>query len=76
MFTTLDRDGDDWASGNCAEYLHGAWWYLNCQKSNLNGRYHSSGYYSQTNKDGVVWHDWTGFDYSLPFTEMKIRPKA
>ncbi|KAH8293181.1 hypothetical protein KR044_010118 [Drosophila immigrans] len=29
-FTTFDRDNDLWATGNCAEYNRGAWWYNNC----------------------------------------------
>ncbi len=57
---------------NCAHDREGAWWYVDCAYSNLNGQYlrgvHSSGPY-----DGVQWHHWKGTYYSLKFSEMKVR---
>lgn len=70
-FTTKDMDNDH-SENNCASFYHGAWWYRNCHTSNLNGQYlrgHHASY-----ADGIEWSSWTGWQYSLKFTEMKIRP--
>ncbi|KAJ8031163.1 Fibrinogen C domain-containing protein 1 [Holothuria leucospilota] len=68
-FTTRDRDNDLY-SYNCAVYFSGAWWYNNCYSSNLNG------VYSDTTDDGVALYNWdtTTYQYSLKYTQMKIRP--
>ncbi|KAG1926037.1 tenascin-like [Pimephales promelas] len=41
----------------------------NCHKANLNRLYNTS-----TNHQGVIWMQWKGKDFSIPFTEMKFRP--
>ncbi|WAQ95208.1 TL5A-like protein [Mya arenaria] len=66
-FSTYDRDNDAY-SGNCAEKLHGAWWYDSCHVSNLNGDYGNTAY-----AQGLTWWPWTGFYASLSITEMKVR---
>ena len=49
---------------------HGGWWYRCCHYSNLNGVYNDTTY-----ARGVNWATWTGYLYSLKFTEMKIKLK-
>ncbi|XP_061603499.1 fibrinogen C domain-containing protein 1 isoform X2 [Phyllopteryx taeniolatus] len=70
-FTTKDRDNDH-SENNCASFYHGAWWYRNCHTSNLNGQYLRGQHTSYA--DGIEWSAWTGWQYSLKFSEMKIRP--
>ena len=67
-FSTRDQDNDV-HSRSCAVLYKGAWWYHGCYDSNLNGRYLRG-----EHGDGVVWEDWKNNDYSMRFTEMKIRP--
>lgn len=40
-FSTEDRDNDI-AVTNCAMSYKGAWWYKNCHRTNLNGKYGES----------------------------------
>eukprot|EP00070_Physeter_catodon_P020798 XP_023981863.1 fibrinogen C domain-containing protein 1-like [Physeter catodon] len=70
-FTTKDRDSDH-SENNCAAFYRGAWWYRNCHTSNLNGQYLRGAHASYA--DGVEWSSWTGWQYSLKVSEMKIRP--
>ena len=62
-FTTRDQDNDRWPTGNCAAPTGGGWWYNRCTYIYPNRVY---------NKITILlnsqWH-------SLPFIEMKIRPK-
>lgn len=50
-FSTQDRDNDV-AVTNCAMAYKGAWWYKNCHRTNLNGKYGESRH-SQVGKH--VW---------------------
>ncbi|XP_058865115.1 tenascin isoform X1 [Acipenser ruthenus] len=67
-FSTKDHDPKPFFT-RCAISYKGGWWYKNCHRVNLNGLY-------ANNKDhqGVNWFDWKGLDYSIPFSEMKMRP--
>ncbi|XP_053929760.1 tenascin-N [Cuculus canorus] len=69
-FTTWDRDNDV-ALSNCALTHRGAWWYKNCHLANLNGKYGET-----KHSEGVNWEPWKGHEFSIPFTEMKIRPQS
>ncbi|XP_056394644.1 tenascin-X isoform X3 [Hyla sarda] len=70
IFSTRDRDAQKRILP-CAMSYRGAWWYRNCHYANLNGIYNN-------NKDhqGVNWKTWKGFEFSIPFTEMKMRPRG
>ncbi|XP_078737487.1 tenascin [Lampetra fluviatilis] len=67
-FSTHDRDNDI-AITNCAVSYKGAWWYKNCHRANLNGRYGDN-----SHSQGVNWYHWKGHEHSVDFAEMKVRP--
>ncbi|MFT7811335.1 Tenascin-X-like [Arapaima gigas] len=69
-FSTRDRDPNPFIT-RCAMSYRGGWWYKNCHEANLNGQYNT-----HTNHQGVIWTEWKGKDFSIPFTEMKIRPSS
>nr|KAG5690153.1 hypothetical protein BaRGS_013610 [Batillaria attramentaria] len=70
-FTTRDSDLDSSSSLNCAVHWHGAWWYVSCGHSNLNGPYLTSA--QQTGKS-IHWYHWKRAWIALKHVEMKIRP--
>ncbi|XP_078074045.1 tenascin-R-like [Mustelus asterias] len=67
-FSTKDRDNDV-AITNCASSYKGAWWYKNCHRANLNGKYGEN-----RHSQGINWYHWKGHEISIPFVEMKMRP--
>ncbi|RXN17005.1 tenascin-like isoform X2 [Labeo rohita] len=69
-FSTRDRDPQPFIT-RCAMSYRGGWWYKNCHEANLNGLYNT-----KTNHQGVIWTEWKGKDFSIPFTEMKFRPAS
>ncbi|CAM2101318.1 unnamed protein product [Caretta caretta] len=69
VFSTRDRDPSRLLTP-CAVSYRGAWWYRNCHYANLNGLYGSG-----RDHQGVNWFNWKGFEFSIPFTEMKLRPR-
>ena len=69
-FSTIDYDHES-DRRDCAGLYKGAWWYLNCHDSNLNGLYHNGTHESYA--DGVNWRDFRGFQESMKTTEMKVR---
>ncbi|XP_071807613.1 microfibril-associated glycoprotein 4-like [Asterias amurensis] len=72
VFTTKDRDNDEWGTANCAVERNGAWWYTYCTYCNLNGRYINEATY---NIEGIWWVGFSGNYIPLKRTEMKIRRK-
>ncbi|XP_063172525.1 tenascin isoform X1 [Candoia aspera] len=67
-FSTFDKDSDS-AITNCALSYKGAFWYKNCHRVNLMGRYGDN-----SHSQGVNWFHWKGHEHSIQFAEMKIRP--
>uniref|UniRef100_A0A8C7LD49 Tenascin C n=1 Tax=Oncorhynchus kisutch TaxID=8019 RepID=A0A8C7LD49_ONCKI len=57
-FSTYDNDNDI-----------GAFWYKNCHRVNLMGRYGDD-----SHSKGINWFHWKGHEHSIQFAEMKIRP--
>ncbi|XP_077937159.1 tenascin isoform X4 [Gasterosteus aculeatus] len=70
IFSTKDRDLAPFLT-RCAMSYRGGWWYKNCHEANLNGAYGTD-----RNQQGVIWTAWRGTKFSVPFTEMKMRPAA
>ncbi|XP_008586819.1 PREDICTED: tenascin-like, partial [Galeopterus variegatus] len=67
-FSTFDKDTDA-AITNCALSYKGAFWYRNCHRVNLMGRYGDN-----SHSQGVNWFHWKGHEHSIQFAEMKLRP--
>ncbi|KAG4075699.1 hypothetical protein HA402_003524 [Bradysia odoriphaga] len=80
VFETKDSDKDVRPT-NCADSTRGAWWYVSCYHSNLNGVYMSEGRSTAVmgpqkadNVIGIVWRESFGKSfYSLKRVEMKVR---
>ncbi|XP_059161582.1 ficolin-1-like [Physella acuta] len=66
-FSTYDVD-NDLVSYSCATTYHGAWWFDNCHRTSLNGRWGST-----EHGVGLNWYDVTGYTASVDSCEMKIR---
>lgn len=75
-FSTRDKDNDQKNDLNCAKQLSGGWWFSNCGRSNLNGRYFVTSAPKQRHqrKQGVFWKTWRGRYYPLKTTTMMIAP--
>ncbi|XP_061657777.1 tenascin-like isoform X2 [Syngnathoides biaculeatus] len=67
-FSTFDNDNDI-AVTNCALSYKGAFWYKNCHRVNLMGKYGD-----KSHSKGVNWFHWKGHETSIEFAEMKLRP--
>ncbi|KAM9338176.1 tenascin-like [Symphorus nematophorus] len=67
-FSTYDNDNDI-AVTNCALSYKGAFWYKNCHRVNLMGKYGDN-----SHSKGINWFHWKGHEHSIEFAEMKLRP--
>ncbi|CAM4734734.1 unnamed protein product [Leuciscus chuanchicus] len=82
LFTTPDRDNDQYPSGNCGAYYSSGWWFDACMSANLNGKYYQSKYKGVRN--GIFWGTWhnitieyypTNERQAFKTVRMMIRPK-
>ena len=86
-FYTCDRDirespyrGDRY----CANYVRGAWWFINAELSNLDYlcdhfNSHLNGFYTPLSgnvRSGIQWVSFTDGFEALSFSEMKIRRRV
>ncbi|CAH1242926.1 FCN1 [Branchiostoma lanceolatum] len=70
-FTTYDQDNDEISipGWNCAENLHGGWWFKSCAQCNPNGLYHNNAVREATT---ASWSPWTYYMESLKFVEFGL----
>ena len=73
-FSTINRDNDEGIERHCANLFQSAWWYKNCYRSSLNGRYSKTS--TVAHGHGIQWSGWKGYKYSWKKSEMKTRPRA
>ncbi|GFO06994.1 ficolin-1 [Plakobranchus ocellatus] len=66
VFSTFDRDNDKHSSVHCAVHLHGAWWYKDCHRADLNLEW------AVTETKDETWHDGKKW-WKVSFSEMKMR---
>ncbi|XP_059046165.1 fibroleukin-like [Achroia grisella] len=71
-FSTLDADNDEWKDGACALEHGGAWWYKECDKSNLNGKYSMSA--DEHRGQSIYWISFKGPSSPCTKSKMMIRP--
>lgn len=73
-FSTFDHDV---LGHGCARLYVGAWWYDQCQRSNLNGQYLEGGRFeAKLSGRGITWMSWRGYDYGYKSVQLLIRPKC
>ena len=72
-FSANGTDNDVYGQ-HCAQLYKGGWWYRDCHKANLNGKY--LGGVTTEYATGMCWQPWRGYHYSLKTSEMKIRPAS
>ncbi|XP_068619019.1 fibrinogen C domain-containing protein 1-like [Battus philenor] len=71
-FSTHDADNDEWKDGSCATEHGGAWWYKECDKSNLNGKYTLSA--DEPQGQNMYWISFKAPAVPLTKSRMMIRP--
>ncbi|XP_071510649.1 fibrinogen-like protein 1 [Diadema antillarum] len=74
LFTSQDRDNDNYELNCALEHVGSAWWYDHCLFANLNGFYVTSDVVTSTSRLGISWYNWKLNYYSMERAEMKIRP--
>ena len=72
QFSTFDRDNDKKSTEDCASLHGGGWWYNECDKVNLNGRYNYDAQINGPVDMGLEWNAWKTY-YSFKGSLMKIK---
>ena len=72
-FSTIDRDNDKWDANSCASKYKSGFWFNGCFVASLNHPYRHSSAVSGV-RLGIIWNAFKGEEYSLKFTELKMRP--
>ena len=72
-FSTFDRDNDEWDDNSCANKYESGFWFNGCFYASLNHPYRHSSAVSGV-RLGIIWKAFKGEEYSLKFTELKMRP--
>lgn len=67
LFSTIDRDQDEYSDHCVRLYGEGAWWYKGCTWVNLNGQR------DQSSTNGMYWYGWK-IGEQFKKTSMKFRP--
>ncbi|XP_060551732.1 ficolin-1-like [Ruditapes philippinarum] len=71
-FSTFDRDQDQSKIGHCAVGFHGAWWYRDCARQNLNGEYAVPGKLHTSPVKGFFYHSFSHYS-TLRASRMMFR---
>ncbi|XP_037785776.1 ficolin-2-like isoform X1 [Penaeus monodon] len=71
MMPFSTKDGP--VKNECPKTSHGGWWFNSCHYANLNGVYRNA---FNSDGDSITWFSFRGPNYSLKFSEMKIRPTS
>ncbi|XP_062378815.1 fibrinogen-like protein 1 isoform X2 [Sardina pilchardus] len=74
-FSTYDHNNREEEEPQCIRQDKSGWWFSRCHSGNLNGQYYNGPYQAVTD-DGVVWHTWHGYWYSIKSVVMMIRPEG
>ena len=72
-FSTIDWDNDNWLEEHCAKRRGCGWWHNRCGASSLNGQYFPYEERNNTTNGGIRWNMINIYNYSLKFSEMKIK---
>lgn len=72
-FSTPDRDNDQRSDINCAKHLSGGWWFSDCGRANLNGRYPRKTLQRQRPRKQLAFWSAMTSHHNLLKTTMKIK---
>ena len=71
-FSAKNVDNNINPTEHCSKKSSGGWWYKDCYRSNLNGKYQEK---SSKNNPGIAWFDWKKTrQYSMKKVEMILQP--
>ncbi|KAJ3664184.1 hypothetical protein Zmor_008373 [Zophobas morio] len=74
-FSTKTIDLDIWSLESCAQKHGASWWYKNCLKSLLTGKYLKGDVPLEQINKIMYWDTFRGAQYSLKEARMMVRPR-